>query len=57
MKASARIKESNANTCDAKTPYLTQDEANRIAHYVRKRGKIVKTYRCSHCACWHLTSQ
>lgn len=50
--------ESATMPCADKLAFDTQKEAKAAANVAAYRyGTLLKTYRCSHCDLWHLSSQ
>ncbi|RJQ22005.1 MAG: hypothetical protein C4560_02990 [Nitrospiraceae bacterium] len=43
--------------CESKKKYLTLDHAYSHVRLLKKKGDIVKPYKCSFCGAWHLGHQ
>lgn len=49
--------EENILPCEGKLRFSTQKEANSAAVVaLHQRGTKLKTYKCSYCGWWHLSS-
>jgi len=42
-------------TCQSKTAYASEQEAEAAGQRARRVGKTIRVYKCAVCGCWHLT--
>ena len=55
MRQSRKLKRSNRRNCSSKVPYLSKEDALRVAH--RPADWAVRAYKCLHCKKWHVGSR